>query len=159
MHDLRGYESASSSWPEKRVFTSRTIVSSRSMAETVPSKWSTLSISSSTIFCCLWTKSSDLLVWWFCCCWDVGGVGVPLMLVVVLAFLVLLFVWLFVCYTSFTHNKDFITNSVIICEIFLYLILSFVFAPNQLVKKWNRKNRCVNISLQCVVWSVKLVTS
>lgn len=43
--------------------------------------------------------------------------------------------FLFVCYTSFTYSKDFTTNSVIICEIFLYLILSFVFAPNQLVKK------------------------
>ena len=101
------------------------------MAETVPSKRSTFSISSSMIWYCFWIKSLDLLVWWLCCCWDVGGAGVPLMLVA-LAFLA----YFFVSFSSFIHNKDFITNYVNICEISLYMILSFVFATNHLVKTW-----------------------
>ena len=38
MHALREYESASSNWRERRVFTFRTTASSPSIAETVPSK-------------------------------------------------------------------------------------------------------------------------
>ena len=85
MHDLWEYESALSSWRKRRVFTFRITASSPSIAETVPSKRPTLSISSSIIFCCFLIISSDLLFWWFSCCWDVeagGAGGVPLMLVV-----------------------------------------------------------------------------
>ena len=137
MHDLQEYESASSSWCERTVFTFHSTASSPSIAETVPSKQPTLSISSSIIFCYFLIISSDLLVWWVSCCWDVeagGAGGVPLMLVVQ-AFLGAFF-YFFVSYSSFIHNKNFITSYVTICEIFSNMILSFVFATNHLVKTW-----------------------
>ena len=77
--------------------------SSPSIAETVPSKRPTLSISSSIIFCCFLIISSDLLVWWFSCCWDVGAGaagGVTLMLVVQ-AFLGVFLFFLFLIHLLF----------------------------------------------------------
>ena len=97
-----------------------------SNAETVPSKWPTLSINSSIIFCCFLITSSDLLVWWFSWCWDVGAGGaggVPLMLLVQ-TFLGV-FLLFFVSYSSFILNNNFITSYVTICEISSNMIFKF----------------------------------
>ena len=55
-------------------------------------------------------------------------------MLVVQAFLGVFFLFFFVSNSSFIHNKNFITSYVTICEISLYMILSFVFAINHLVK-------------------------
>ena len=132
MHDLREYESSSSSWRERKVFTFRTIARSPSIAETVTSKRPNLCISFSIIFCCFLIISLDLLIWWFSCCWDVGArgaAGVSLMLVVQ-AFLGVFFFNFFVSYSSITHSKNFIIRFLLYVRFFyiwlyvLYLLLN-----------------------------------
>ena len=149
--NLREYESASSSWHKRRVFTFHTTASSPSIIETVPSKRPTLSISSS-IICCFLIIYLDLLVWWFSCCWDIGwswqcwwcsiNAGstcffrcVYIYIYIYIYIYTYIYLLFFVSYASF-HNKNVITNYVTICEISLYMILSFVFPTNHLVKTW-----------------------
>ena len=139
MHDFQEYESASSSWCERRVFTFCTTASSPSITEIAPSKRPTLFISSSIIFCRFLIISLDLLVWWFSCCWEVGArcAGVVPLILVVQAFLGMFFYFFFfVSFSSFIHNKNFKTSYVTICEISSNMILSFVFATNHLLKTW-----------------------
>ena len=102
IHDLQKYESASSSWHKRRGFSFHTTASSPSIAEAVPSKGSTVSISSSMIFCCFWIKSLDLFVWWFCYCWYVGGTSVPLLVVLDFLAFCFIFIFLFLIYLLFT---------------------------------------------------------
>ena len=163
MHDLQEYESASSSRHKRRVFTFHTTASSPSIIETVPSKQPTLSISSSIIFCCFLIISLDLLVWWFSCCWDVGwswrcwwcSINAGSTSFFRCIYIYIYFLLFFVSYASF-HNKNFITNYVNICEISLYMILSFVFATNHLVKtwphaaimEWQKKEKKSNVAMQ-----------
>ena len=73
------------------MFTCHTTASSLSMAETVTSKQSSLSTSSSMIFCRFMIKFSDFLVWWLWCCWEFGGADIPLMF----------HYWLFWCFSFF----------------------------------------------------------
>ena len=54
-------------------------------------------------------------------------------MLVVQAFLGVFF-YFFVSYSSFIHNKSFITSYVTICEISSNMIISFVFATSHLVK-------------------------
>ena len=98
---------ASSSRRKIRVFTCRTAASSLSMAETVLSKRSTLSTSSSMIFCCFWIKSSDFSALLLL---RSGGADVPLIFHFGL-FLVYFF-YFFVFYTSFTGLPQILENLV-----------------------------------------------
>ena len=152
----------------REVFTFRITASSPSIAETVPSKWPTLSISSSIIFWCFSIISSDLLIWWFSCCWDVGagGSGGVALMLVVQAFLGVFFK--FFCDVEFNNVVE-LCNVVEFYDFpnsMKWFCCSRLRVQSELIGSWNE---CLNLLLRrwlksssllvvwCIFYSLRIV--